>query len=344
MSYKKVKLILCLTISASLAACFNFASDKSISSSSLANNISDYAIDNSFNSSQMDDCKNKYYENVVIIGIDGGGGFLEKAYTPCFDSIFKNGSITYNGMSQNVSLSGQNWASMFLGVKSELHGLTNENLKDNVNTGSPYPTFFFIHSAYHKESTYFSAVHWPLINNGIIEDNISGMTKINASDISNFPSAFQTDDFIIDLAVKRVKEHRDSITFLHLENVDVIGHAFGSDSEEFLSAINYADCQLGRVYEAYKSESLLDKTLFVVVTDHGHTPTGGHGGNSNEEMRTTLALSGRINIANCGSPKDYKTDDLAPIILYALGLDAPDYYTGKVPDGVFKTTPAELIS
>ena len=35
------------------------------------------------------------YRHVVVVGVDGAGGWFKDADTPNFDRIFQNGAVTY---------------------------------------------------------------------------------------------------------------------------------------------------------------------------------------------------------------------------------------------------------
>ena len=85
-----------------------------------------------------------------------------------------------------------------------------------------------------------------------------------------------------------------------------------------------------------------DDTLFIVVSDHGGTPPdangkGHHGGWSDGEKYVTFALAGKtVQAAHipCANVRD-----LAAVVLYALGLEAPrfdeDGWTSQIPEKIF---------
>lgn len=74
-------------------------------------------------------------------------------------------------------------------------------------------------------------------------------------------------------------------TFIHLDEVDGTGHSYGTEHAEYLAALRKMDGQIGEILNAvknrpgYKSEGW----LVALTADHGHTPTGGHGGSTPAE-------------------------------------------------------------
>ena len=274
------------------------------------------------------------YDRVVIFGVDGAGGTFGTFVTPNFDRIFGEGNINQNGTAQYPTMSGPNWASMFCGVTAQKHQITNDKAKSFKKSGK-YPTFFKTYSDGHADATFYSVVNWEPINHGIIEDDIPGMTKVNVTSFVDKKDSDKVDQNVALLAVERIKEHDDAITYLHFDSVDHAGHAHGNASPEYAEAINKVDGYIGMVYDAYVAQGKADNTLFICVSDHGHTAKGGHGKESGSEKLTTLALSGKT--VKKGTSKKYVTHDLASIVLFALGVAQPDYYDGGVPQGIFNT-------
>ena len=279
----------------------------------------------------------KVYKRVVIFGVDGAGGKFPEANTPYFDEIFANGSISFTGMSQCPTISAQNWGSMLLGVTCQKHDLTNATTAISKNPGK-YESIFKIYSKANPNATMYSCVDWKNINYGIIEDGISGLTKVNVTDIIDpEPSEYNIDRKVAELTAERVAQYDDAIVFVHFDAVDHAGHAHGSSSQEYLDAIEENDKDIGIIYQAYKDAGKVDDTLFICVSDHGHKEKGGHGGESAFEKAVTIAVAGNKGNIIKGTPGYYVTQDMAAIVLYALGTAQPSWYDGTVPVNMFNT-------
>lgn len=285
-----------------------------------------------------EDVKNAVvYDHVVIFGVDGAGGYFSECDTPNFDRIFSEGNVNYNGLAQYPTISAENWGSMILGVTSQTHGINNNGATTIPHLGIKYPSFFKTYSKTHKKATYFSAVDWPSINIGIIEDGIPGMRKRFGRSAAHSKDPYVVGRKIAELVAERTKKYSDTITFMQFDAVDHAGHAHGSGSPEYIEAIQEIDKDMGIVYDAYKEKGWLENTLFICVTDHGHVKTGGHGGEDPLEKQTTLAVAGGKGNIVKGTCGKYVTHDLAPIVLYALGVQQPSHYEGGVPKNLFTT-------
>ena len=70
------------------------------------------------------------YRYVVLIGVDGAGTFFKNADMPNVEDILVGGARTYSMLSEPLPISAQNWTSMLHGVTFDLHGITNDLLKE----------------------------------------------------------------------------------------------------------------------------------------------------------------------------------------------------------------------
>ena len=126
------------------------------------------------------------------------------------------------------------------------------------------------------------------------------------------------------------------IAYMHLDQVDHAGHSFGYGKPGYVNAVSRVDMLIGRLYDAYEAAGMLEDTLFVLCTDHGHRLPGGHknhGKNTDLEVNITFALAGKT--VKSGTPGKYVNTDLAPIVSYALGVKAAATWQGRVPYGLF---------
>ncbi|MBO4473145.1 MAG: alkaline phosphatase family protein [Clostridia bacterium] len=126
------------------------------------------------------------------------------------------------------------------------------------------------------------------------------------------------------------------IAYMHLDQVDHAGHSFGYGKPGYVNAVSRVDMLIGRLYDAYEAAGMLEDTLFVLCTDHGHRLPGGHknhGKNTDLEVNVTFALAGKT--IKSGTPDKYVETDMAAIISYALGVKAAESWQGRVPYGMF---------
>ena len=269
----------------------------------------------------------KKYSHVIVIGVDGAGHWFKEADTPCFDKIFADGAITYNALSSKPTISAECWGSMLIGVGPEVHKLTNSRVSTlPYNIFSKFPTVFKrIRKAY-PDAELGSFCDWNPITKGIVE-KFMGVSHMTARDKELTP-----------LICKYIKEKKPDFLFIHFDSTDGAGHKNGYGTPEHIKAIIEVDKLIGEVYSAAEA---LEDTLFMVIADHGGTKEengkGNHGGWTDAEKYVTFAAAGK-GIIN-GEIKAMNIRDLAAIVLYSFGIDAPDFnekgWTSQIPEGLF---------
>lgn len=67
----------------------------------------------------------------------------------------------------------------------------------------------------------------------------------------------------------RTEDQKPDFATLYFSDVDSAGHTFGPDSQAVRLATEKVDQSIGKLLEALKVKSLLDKTTLVIVSDHG---------------------------------------------------------------------------
>ena len=269
----------------------------------------------------------KKYSHVIVIGVDGAGSWVREADTPCFDKIFEKGAVTYNALSSKPTISAECWGSMLIGVGPEVHKLTNSRVSTlPYNIFSKLPTVFKrIRKAY-PEAELGSYCDCNPITKGIVE-KFMGVSHATARDKELTP-----------LICDYIKEKKPDFLFIHFDSTDGAGHKNGYGTPEHIRAISEVDKLIGDVYSAAEA---LDDTLFMVIADHGGTREengkGNHGGWSDAEKYVTFAAMGK-DVVN-GEIKEMNIRDLAAIVRYAFGIDAPEFnekgWTSQIPEGLF---------
>lgn len=280
------------------------------------------------------------YEHVVIFGVDGAGGYFDLMDTPGFDSVFKgklDASVTYTALSQYPTISAQNWGSMIHGVRCNKHKLTNEITEEKPYTDTKYPSFMKVYAERHPEEKLYSIVHWPNINIGIFED-LPQLTKINISEElgKTTLSSEEVSELVAERTVEVIKNEEPKVIFTHFDCVDSAGHGYGWGKPEYVSAIQRADKCIGMIYQACVEKGWENNTLFICISDHGHETFGGHGSNNYTVRNVTFAVAGGLGNVISGKPGHAVTQDMASVVLYALGEKQPESWDARVPKNMFK--------
>lgn len=270
------------------------------------------------------------YSHIIVVGVDGAGAWFRTADTPNFDRIFSKGAVTYNALSSKPTISAECWGSMLLGVGPEVHKLTNKRV-----SLLPYPLWSKFPSVFRRirkaypEAELGSYCDWNPITKGIVE-RFTGVSHYSARDKELTPVIC---DYIIN--------KKPDFLFIHFDSTDGAGHKNGYGTENHIKAICEVDKLIGDVYSATEKAGILEETLFMVISDHGGTNENGkgsHGGWSDEEKYVTFAAVGKG--VRTGEIEKMNIRDLAAVVLYAMGIKAPDFdekgWTSQVPEGIFE--------
>uniref|UniRef100_A0A5K3FEZ0 GPI ethanolamine phosphate transferase 1 n=1 Tax=Mesocestoides corti TaxID=53468 RepID=A0A5K3FEZ0_MESCO len=119
---------------------------------------------------------------------------------------------------------------------------------------------------------------------------------------------------------------RGKLLFLHLSSVDDAGHHGGFRGALFHRALRNADSVVHEVYSVLRdrlSEEELAATAFIVTSDHGTKPNGGHGGDSSDEIHVPFFAWG-AGIAHTPSPRASSADTVEgfPVLLHQVSVSS----------------------
>lgn len=270
------------------------------------------------------------YKHVVILGVDGAGAFFRNTATPNIDRIFENEAVTYDMRVTSPTSSCPSWMSCLHGVNPEHHGyLENCTVEYYTYKSSDfkYPSFLKLVKDQDPDSEIAAIYAWIGIN-GIVEDD-AGIRKVKLSDAP-------LTDYI---AGEYLDNNTPKVLFVHFGTPDNFGHRFGYGGEEHLNQITLVDSYIGRIYDKLEEKKMIDDTLFIVTSDHGGAKKW-HGGLSDEEKYVLFAAKGKT-VKKGGVPKDMEIRDVSAVALYALGIEAPECYTCRVPSGLFEGVEAK---
>ncbi len=267
------------------------------------------------------------YKYVAVIGIDGMGKFNSQTDTPNFDKIFEKGAVNWSAVSQNPTISAQNWGAMLLGATPLVHKLTNGSISNEPYTNDALPSVFKTIRENDPDCYLASVCNWNPINHGIVENGI-GVEKLTA------PNDRELTALIVECVKKKPK-----FLFVQMDDVDGAGHSGGYGTEHHYEEIRRADGYTGEIYAAYEEAGIIDDTLFIVISDHGGVRNG-HGGYTDTEKYVFMGVSGK-GVKESFIPYS-ETRDIAAIVLYALGLPVPEYdengFTSQVPENIWEGT------
>ncbi|KAF8730197.1 hypothetical protein HU200_017172 [Digitaria exilis] len=172
--------------------------------------------------------------------------------------------------------------------------------------------------------------------------------------IKLFPTLFARQDGVSSFYVRdttevdfNVSRHLDfelvakdwSVLVLHYLGLDHVGHIGGRRSVLMTQKMKEMDDVIRRVHDASLQDNL-ERTLLVVVSDHGMTEGGNHGGSSYEETDSLALFIGHsVQRRHC-SPYDQNEAlqvDLAPTLALLFGVPIPKNNIGVLLPELFNS-------
>jgi phosphopentomutase len=124
-------------------------------------------------------------------------------------------------------------------------------------------------------------------------------------------------------AITYFREKRPLLLFVHLDDVDHAGHSKTWEGPEYKAAVETIDGLIGKMVAAVPE----DKTLVVIVSDHGGNKTG-HGNDTTNELQIPLIFAGPgTKKGELAMPA--RNLDMAPTVIKALGLKPHACWEGK---------------
>lgn len=279
----------------------------------------------------------------VFILLDGiPADVIERVSTPVLDDIAAAGGYTRasvggerGGLSETPTISAPGYMSLLTGTWANKH-----NVWDN-NRQSPNYAYWNVFriletAAPSRQTAIFST--WT--------DNRTVLVGEGHPDAGNFRIDHSADGFELDTLafphdaasryIRAIDEHVSTaaashieaqgpdLTWVYLQYTDDAAHARG-DGDDFYAAVQQADAQVGRIWEAVqRRQSLGERWMIVVTTDHGRDSVSGrgHGGQSTRE-RSTWIVTNRPELSERFTTGDPAIVDIAPSILQYLRIAVP---------------------
>lgn len=159
-------------------------------------------------------------------------------------------------------------------------------------------------------------------------DTLFGVSTIaTATALTDWPEGGYITNTIVDDAIRLADENAADFIFALFPDVDEAGHGYGAGSKEYADVVAKVDADLERLIEGVDD----GETVFVVLPDHGHVATGGHGGWEDPVIHTSATFAGP---GVKGGSSTALLQDIAPTIAVLAGMQAPQYAAGLAVDAL----------
>ncbi|MBX2900953.1 MAG: alkaline phosphatase family protein [Cyclobacteriaceae bacterium] len=287
---------------------------------------------------------------IIVDGIPAD--VIEKLDLPTLKEIAQVGGYTRaytggnaNGYSKTPTISAVGYNSLITGTWANKHNVWDNDIAEpNYN----YWNIFRIAATQPKPLTTAIFSTWLDNRTKLIGEGLpaAGAPKLNFKydsleyDTLRFPHRpdrkfiQQIDDAVTTAAAEAVTNHAPDLTWVYLEFTDDMGHMYG-DSPQLHEAVQTADAQIGKIWNAIKAREAKFKEdwLIVITTDHGRdAATGKHHGGQSERERLTWITTNSKNL-NAHFRETPAMVDIMPSIAAHLNLVIPEA-TKQELDGV----------
>lgn len=300
-------------------------------------------------------------QKAIFIILDGiSADVLEKTETPALDAIAKAGGYTraYTGgvrgsYNQSPTISAPGYTHVLTGVWSNKHNVWDNSVKE--------PNYYYwniFRIARHVKPEVKTAIFstWQDNRTKLIGEGLQAAGNFRFDyafdgfelDEQQFPHddgkqyIFDIDEHVTKEAARYIREQAPDLAWVYLEYTDDVGHRYG-DSPEYEKAIQLADAQVSRIWEAvqFRQTQFGEDWMVVVTTDHGRDPqTGkGHGGQSDRERVVWIATNAKNLNGRFG--RGTAAVDIMPSLLRHLKINPAEEIMREL-DGVPFTGPVSV--
>lgn len=269
-------------------------------------------------------------KHVILVGSDGFGAYaFQKAQVPVLRAMMQEGAWTLQARTVLPSSSAPNWASMVMGAGPELHGYTTWGSKKPdlparmLDEYGMFPTVYGLLRKARPQSEIGVIYEWDGIG------YLFPKAAVNKDENSDGDIA------VAAAACNYIKSAKPTFLFVHLHDVDSVGHKVGHDTPEYYAAIERTDAHVGEILQAIRDAGIEKETVVIFTADHGGINKG-HGSISMAEMQIPWIVKGPGIKAGHEVQTSVMTFDTAATIAKLFRLSPPQVWIGRAVTEIFK--------
>lgn len=272
-------------------------------------------------------------KHVFLIGIDAWGAYsYPKSNIPNISQLMANGSYTLKKRSVLPSTSAPNWASMYMGACTELHGYCEWGSKipdlpsREINENNIFPTVFSLLRKNYPQAEIGNICEW---------DGIRYLVDTLTLNYDKYVyEAKQDSTATVGFAVEYIKREKPTFLNIVFDALDHVGHTKGHDTHSYYDKLTEIDNYVGDIITAIKEAGIWEESVVIVTADHGGIGHG-HGGYKIEEVETPFVICGKGIKQNYEIQESMMQYDVASTIAYILGLKQPQVWIGRCVKSIF---------
>lgn len=252
---------------------------------------------------------------VALISVDGlRPDGLTATNAPSIVALAARGAYSLVAQTAFPSTTLPSHASMLTGVEPSAHGITFDEFRDGFQLGSP--TVLALAHAAGKRTLMV-----------VGKDKMRQLSTGRGADV--YLCATRGDVDVVNETIARLPLGFD-LLFVHLAQVDLVGHTSGWMSPEYVTQLKQTDDALGRLLA-----QLPPQTTVLLTADHGGQLRN-HGSRDAIDMTIPWIIAGPRVIRRGVLARKVRTEDTAATVLSLLGVALPANLAGKPVSEAFE--------
>jgi len=252
---------------------------------------------------------------VALVSIDGlRADAVSAENTPNIWALVARGAYSFSAQTIFPSNTLPGHASMLTGVEPTVHGITFDEYQDAFQFSTP---------------TALSLVHAAGKRSVMIVGKEKFRQLISIGSVDSYVESKYGDDDIVNEAITRIPLGFD-LMFVHLPQVDQLGHYAGWMSADYLAQVKNTDSAVGRL-----AANVPPGTTIILTSDHGGSQKI-HGTTAKTDLTIPWIIAGPRVLRRGAIGRSVRTTDTALTILAVLNITAPSNCTGKPLSELFE--------
>ena len=261
-------------------------------------------------------------ERVVVVIVDGMREDVSRTAMPTLDTLRSYGTDV-SLVAPQPSLSNPNWTTILTGASQTISGVTTNWYSGRVLA----PTIMDMALAAGRRVAVVGPSEFA---------ELYGVKPGPSVSLRPWPEGGYLSGTLVDDALRIGKSTDPELLVIHLPDLDEAGHEHGGASGEYRTVAGKIDADIARLVAGLQA----DRTTFVVVTDHGHIATGGHGGWEPEVVSVPAIFSGSSVVLGTASGG---LEQVAPTLAVLAGLRTPAYAESTAMRSVISTSAEKVF-
>ena len=273
--------------------------------------------------------KGRVTDHVIVISVDGlRPDAIEKYHATTLQRLMREGRYSLKAQTISISRTLPAHTSMLTGVDADVHGIHWNSDKTGTFGHVKVPTVFGVaHDAGFSTAAIFSKTKFHHLE----APNTIDYVKSPKGKLAVLPwPAQRTADYV----EQYLGHAKPNLFFVHIAEADFAAHQFGWMSSTYGRSVREADIAVRRILSKADATFGRGRYTVVVTADHGgHDKT--HGSTDPRDMTIPWIVWG-AGVQHGDTLSGIRTMDTAATILWMLGVNAPESWSGRAVAGAFE--------